>query len=206
MKVPRYIKNASVLVAIPSKDCLLTETVVSLYKMFNSCLNDGLHMDLFLPKSSMLVKNRNNALKTFLAGDWTHLMWIDSDMTFPADIIQQLLAHKKEAVAGIARVRGNQSWNIFTKFEEKQTGVFGIKPFSDTVAKTGLHKIDFTGLSCMLCKRSAVEDYEGFEETSKISEDFHYCAYLLNTCKELFADTNIVCGHVVLTELGAEYR
>ena len=134
-------------------------------------------------------------------------MWIDSDMTFPADMIQQLLAHKKEAVAGIARVRGNKHWNIFNKENVKeQPGAFSLLKYPDNVAKTGLKKIDFTGLSCMLCKRSALEDYPGFAETESLSEDFHYNAYLLNSCKELFADTDIVCGHVVLIELGAEYK
>lgn len=50
---------------------------------------------------------RNQIIETYLPyQELTHLLFLDSDMVFPHDIIAQLLAHKKAVVGGLYFHRG----------------------------------------------------------------------------------------------------
>ncbi|HJZ05836.1 MAG TPA: hypothetical protein VJ327_08345 [Patescibacteria group bacterium] len=49
-------------------------------------------------KGSILPQLRHNIIKAALAAKATHVLFIDSDQTFPQDIAHRLLAHKKQVV------------------------------------------------------------------------------------------------------------
>jgi hypothetical protein len=65
---------------------------------------EGLELHIFNRVSSLLPDQRSHLVKEMQKQNCTHIMWLDSDMTFPSDTILRLLAHNKRVV-GVNYVR-----------------------------------------------------------------------------------------------------
>lgn len=59
----------------------------------------GVEFKVMNIKGSILPKSRLQALKAAKQWDATHLLFVDSDHTFPSDMVHQLLAHRRDVVA-----------------------------------------------------------------------------------------------------------
>lgn len=55
-------------------------------------------IDMVLRRSCDIVSNRTWLVQNAIKAGATHILFVDSDMLFPYDIIPKLLAHKKEVV------------------------------------------------------------------------------------------------------------
>ena len=49
-------------------------------------------------RGSIISRQRMQIVKEAIAGDYTHILFVDSDQTFPRDTIHRLLAHDKDVV------------------------------------------------------------------------------------------------------------
>lgn len=58
-----------------------------------------MHYTVHNKRGSILANMRQRMVETALENKATHLLFIDSDQTFPADLVERLLAHKKQVVA-----------------------------------------------------------------------------------------------------------
>jgi hypothetical protein len=58
----------------------------------------GKVIDMVLRRSCDIVANRTFLVNYALEQDATHLLFVDADMIFPADTINQLLSHEKEII------------------------------------------------------------------------------------------------------------
>lgn len=54
-----------------------------------------------LPGDSLVCRARNTLTARFLAGDCTHLLWLDSDLVFSSEMIARLCSHDVPLVAGL---------------------------------------------------------------------------------------------------------
>ena len=60
--------------------------------------SEGLIVDFLLRESCDIVSNRTHLVLQAIEKGATHLLFIDSDMWFPPETLQQLLSHKKHIV------------------------------------------------------------------------------------------------------------
>lgn len=88
----------SILIAIPTLDVIKTETVSSL---FAATALTNYPARLHIHTSCYVHDARNKSVDTAIKTGVTHLMFIDSDMQFPPDAINRLMAHDKDIVAGL---------------------------------------------------------------------------------------------------------
>lgn len=86
-----------VVVLIPSSDTFKADMGMSLAGMTAYSMY-GASMALINEKSSMITKARNSLVQKALdlGAEW--MLFVDSDMTFPADALLRLLAHEKDIV------------------------------------------------------------------------------------------------------------
>lgn len=69
-------------------------TVLSLGRLDRSCCPT----EIFVVSGSCLPQGRIKLVSHARAWDATHILWIDSDMTFPPDTLRRLLSHEVRVV------------------------------------------------------------------------------------------------------------
>jgi hypothetical protein len=81
----------------------ITEVCFSSYLQWTIlAMQNGLDFQLdTLSNESNVNRARNSCAAKFLAGDATHLMFVDADIQFRAEDINKLVSHDKEIVGGI---------------------------------------------------------------------------------------------------------
>ena len=81
----------------------ITEVCFSSYLQWTIlAMQNGLDFKLdTLSNESNVNRARNSCAAKFLAGDATHLMFVDADIQFRAEDINKLVSHDKEIVGGI---------------------------------------------------------------------------------------------------------
>lgn len=60
----------------------------------------GHEVNVFTNTDSLVTRARNNAVAVFLDGDWDHLFWVDSDISFQPDQFFRLLDAGRGITAG----------------------------------------------------------------------------------------------------------
>jgi len=147
---------------------------------------------------------RNRLVENALKNECTHILFLDSDMTFPTEIISQLLKHDKDIVGGIYVNRHNQNTVVAYK---KKKGELYVNLVSDEFK--GLIEVDGIGTGALLIKtdvfkklpkpwfRFALHKPSG----SIISEDLMFCKLAQDNGYKLYCDTDCECGHLTLQNL-----
>lgn len=97
---------------------------------------------------TLLPDMRNSLAEEAIKAEATHILWLDSDMTFPHDALERLLAHGKPIVgAGYSQrkspARPTTAKNGFWVYTEEDS--------------TGLEAVDFLGMGCMLVETALYE-------------------------------------------------
>lgn len=101
-------------------------------------------------KSSMLCQSREDLLQEAIDTDCTHILWLDSDMTFPADIVHKLYAHNRTFV-GANYVRK------MIPSSPVSVGMDGELLFTDELS-TGLETALHIGLGACLMRLEDIKD------------------------------------------------
>jgi hypothetical protein len=153
-------------------------------------------------RSSILPNNRLNIIKAGIASSSTHVLFIDSDQTFPADLPHRLAVHHKMVVAA----------NCVTKqipasptARAKSADPRGVPVYTDPASK-GLEQIWRIGTGVMLVNLAVFQkiglgvwhmQYLPEEETYQ-GEDWTFCAACEAAGIPLYIDHDVskLVGHV----------
>lgn len=171
-----------------------------------------------VPSGPNLTMSRNNAVRAFLDGtDAPWLLMLDTDMSFPADLVPRLLAAADPAGCPVLSAlcwKGDlitgETTPVLYYFTEHADGTV-------TVAQprqwpgSALVRVDGTGAACLLVHREALLAVEKhaddpaapwFRETSTgrpmelMSEDLTFCRRLGAAGIPVHVHTGIRTGHV----------
>jgi|SRR5690606_22793365 len=117
--------------------------------------------------------------------DVTHIMWIDSDMAFPADTIQRLLAHDKPIVGAAYCGRHHPYLPIY-------------KPLPEGEEKTLLRKVSRLPGGMMLVRYDVHQALGKFCYYEDRGEDFDFCKRAIEAGHDVWLDAKLTneLGHV----------
>lgn len=135
-----------VVVAVPSNGEWKSQMGTSLALMTAKFLREGKQarrLHIHNTESSMLVMNRHQAVRDALRMKATHVLFVDSDMKFPPDALDRLLAHEKDFVAANCTRRSFPVEGTAYDFEGKLV---------DSREKKGIEKVRQVGLAFALVK------------------------------------------------------
>jgi hypothetical protein len=152
---------------------------------------------------------RNKICEYGVKYGFTHIMMIDSDMTFNFDMPYRLLLHEKPIVYPVFYMRspidGQFYPAIFKKDGEKLYRYKAIDLYN------GLFEDEFlVGAGCMLFETSFLKklkypyfkfqiDYNGNERSYQcLGEDLYFTSQILNAGEKICIDTDVVLGHDAL--------
>lgn len=178
--------------------CVPTSGMV--HAMFTFCLinairyteSQGIPVVLEMDAGTVLSNQRQVLSDTALNDhDAEHVMWLDSDMTFPEDVIIRLLEHKKKVVCATYSKR-------VPPFHP--TAFYNINPVEPVNTEDhGLVTVRYSGMGCMLVHSSVFDAIPSPHypltwhppSSTWHGEDMGFCELLEENSIKLFCDLDL---------------
>jgi len=131
-------------------------------------------IQVFTQDSSMLVQSRHDLVKNALAAKASHVLFLDSDMVFPKDLLQRLLEANKDIIGVNCTTRGWPVTHIAHDF---------MQDLVDSRQRSGLERVQQVGLAVMLIRADVLRAMrpplfmmEWVPDTgSYCGEDIYFC-------------------------------
>lgn len=169
----------------------------------------------FLSNESLIPRGRNTLVAKFMAAkQFSHLLFIDSDITWKPEDIAKLIAHDREVSGGcypkkkLNLERMPKLLDQLEKLRERESGeeidkklldaklvdyVMNLGP--DTRQEKSLLKVKHIGTGFMMIKRTALEKMEKEYDYLKYTDDHGVLTETENEHLYAFFDTDIAEGH-----------
>ena len=87
-----------VAICIPVMDQVSTMFARSLANLMHKCGQDKKHVSIHMSYGSNVISQRHSLAQEALSTTADFLLWLDSDITFPSDLIDRLLNRKAKLV------------------------------------------------------------------------------------------------------------
>ena len=94
---PKEIK-ASIFIAMPCYDSVKINTMLSIFQMIQLLGKGGVEVGINTMKSPLIHQSRNYLSSVFLTTEYTHLLFIDSDVEFQPEAVLRMLMAKKDII------------------------------------------------------------------------------------------------------------
>ena len=108
-------------------------------------------------RSSVLSKKREDLVEIAIEGDFTHLLFIDSDMYFPPNLFHRLLLHNKDCVAINCSVKSIKEPSFTARNLDLQGERFEVITYPPGQNKEPLEKVWRIGTGIMLVTTRALK-------------------------------------------------
>lgn len=200
------------LIGIPSRDdrCFV-EFATSLVHSGISLLFKGHNLTIKKSQNDCFVElARNHLIKKFMAGNYTHLLMIDDDMSWNSEAINEMLEADKDVIAGAGPL----------KVRDPKFAVVGVTDYYNKIVEC-----THIGGAFMMLKRSVIEKMiEAYPETYSeydkchhlfkmeitkdrmITEDFKFCELWGAIGGKVYCYTDVTFGHLGQKEYQGNYR
>lgn len=183
------------LIAVPSLDYMHTEFVKSLMGLVARLKAEGIQHDVRIESGTLVYCARDRLACKAINEGYTHVLWLDSDMVFTDEFLDDLMFCGKPFVAGIfhSRRKGyhsalfkNLDLNHLERFEEYPTEAFEIAGcgFAGVLIETSiLRDVQIKNGTCFM----PMKDY---------GEDLAFCLRAKQLGHRIYAEPSAVMGHI----------
>ena len=93
------------MIAMPCYDSVKVSTMISLIKLVQQLGKSGIQVSINTMKSPLIHQARNYLTSVFLTTDFTHLLFVDSDVEFEPEAVLRMLVAKKDVICTPYRVK-----------------------------------------------------------------------------------------------------
>lgn len=197
------MKRTKVMLGLPTMGSLHTHLVLVILSWMHSMTKrNDMSLTIYPTVAVQPVDNaRNEIVRTFLEGDSTHLLFIDSDTVPPLDAIDKLLALDAPIATAITPIVDyDEDQKIFYR-------KWNVVDMNDkhVAPNTGIVEAKGAGSSCILIRRDVFEKMESpwyrflYQGDLIMSEDTHFTAKARALGFKTIADTSIICQHAKVT-------
>ena len=183
------------LIAIPTTDYIHAEFVKSLVKLTEELSRKRIAYSVEVQAGTLVYIARNRLANKAINEKYTHVLWLDSDMVFHEQILDDLLFCGKEMVCGAFVSRrppyGPCIYSSIKKNQVEKVKEFGTKPF----------RVDGCGFACVLTTTEllmAVNQKFGttFQPTDYYGEDLAFCWRVGQIGREIWCEPTARVGHI----------
>ena len=183
------MNKAKVLVGMPTMGSMDIEAVKALMQLEH----DGT-VDII--SGSLVYDARDKIAMDALANEADYIMWLDSDVVYPSNIIKKLMSHNKDMVTGLYYKRVPPYSPCIYKLEDDK-----LYPYLD-YPEDSFFQIEAAGFGCMLTKTTAIkavyDKFGGcfFPVNGVGGEDLSFIRRAKDVGISVWCDSSIRCGHV----------
>lgn len=169
-------------------------------------------------RGSLIVQNRNKLMEQFIKSDLQWFLFLDTDIVFPDDTLDQLLA---AALAEDAGVTAGIYWSIlrgrllpvWTSPQDDERGIPMAGVQIEDPAADQLVPLGSTGMGCTLIRRDVIEkmnevyshdDHRWFghdlcridNQPVRLGEDVTFCVRARQLGFKIIGHPGVRCGHI----------
>lgn len=193
-------RQAKVLVAVPCQEMVNVNFVSSLMH-----LQKPPGSIITFTQSSILPQSRDTLADICIKGDYTHILYIDSDMTFPPDALHKLFSHNVDICTALCFARKEMHNPCVYKRIEYENPVYGVQNGNITIEddiERDFFEVKACGMAFCLIKRDAIKDIrdksagELFRYIGTFGEDLSFCIRALKAGYKIWCDGTVPIGHV----------
>jgi hypothetical protein len=195
-KLPVKIRTIPVMWGIPFDEVMFSRFMIRFEGVANKMPWDG-----WSPvEGTYLEKARNDIHETFVAkSNYPYLMMLDSDILFPENLVDTLMAHNLPIVGGWYRDKKAEDHHpcVYDFVEDDKDGVAVFRHRKTPC--TGLEKVDAMGAGCWLMTREVAEALGERPYSKNVGgggEDFKLCRRLIELGIPLHVDWSINLAHL----------
>lgn len=173
----------------------------------NAANNDNIM--LYTSQGTLIVNQRQELVIQAIEDKCTHILFLDSDMRFPKNTLDRLLAHNKPIVAGSYATRRLPCKTVAFENDKNWDCVY------TTPDKKGLEPVAAVGMGCMLVNLSIFDKMElpffmiGYSPNSNqfTGEDIFFCRKARSMGLEVLIDHDLSreLGHIGNLEFRHEH-
>jgi hypothetical protein len=212
-------------IATPTADgIVLAGYVAALARLLTRLPGEGIAAEYHTLDGDNLILQRNRLVQSFLASKGTHLLFIDSDMDFPPDLAERLLAFDKPVVGTVYPKRAMDLPRLAEQLKTMpfdaalaRTYSWNLRTLADKVSVTrGFCRVEGLGGGFLLIRRDCFEEllarghvplYAGsdhlrafFRETREgddmLDLDYSFCRTWIGCGGEVWAHADADIGHI----------
>lgn len=179
-----------VLIAIPSTGYVPAQTVTSLLELITV---PGTKHSILV--GSLVYDAREKLAKSAIEEGYTHILWLDSDITFPRDTLLRLLDCDADIASGVVYRR--VAPYTPTVFTHQPNGLYAEMI---NIPDRGIIRVDGCGFACVLTKTECLSAmYQKFDRLfvpEAYGEDLQFCNRAAKCGYKITVDCSLKCGHL----------
>jgi len=203
-----------VAICLPCRDMVNTSFAYDLSRMMANWAAKnvplGHQLLIFTSQGTLIVNQRADLARNAIEAGADHILWLDTDMRFPKDTLDRLLAHNKPIVAANYATRRLPVDTVAFRLHDNG-GWETVK----TGEKTGLEKVEAVGMGVMLTSTEVFKNMPKpwfsityHPQSNEYSgEDIHFCYKAGKLGHEVLIDHDLSkeVKHIGTFEFGHEH-
>mgnify|MGYP003635128175 CR=1 FL=1 len=156
----------SLFVATPvHSECSIHYTQ-ALLELQQICFKEKIKITFQLLKSSLVTQGRNLCVSGFLESNYSHMLFVDSDIYFNAKSIIEMIKKNKDIISipyplktimwdkAMQRIKNNSIKNVEDLKKAFNTYPMKVENYQDITLDNGVIKVTHSPTGCMMIKRS----------------------------------------------------
>ncbi len=188
------VSKTKLSVCVPCRDMMHSAFSFDLCKLLEYNALVGIETTIHFHVGTLIVNQREQLVQMAIDAGSTHILWLDSDMMFPADSAHQLLKHKKPVVAA----------NYVTRqYPHRTVAYTGCNDWTSNLINShnqaDLVPVAAVGMGCMLTEVAVFKTLnKPYFKTSwndqlhdHVGEDFNLCYELSAHGYEILIDNTL---------------
>ena len=204
-------KKTKVAICVPCRDELMSGFCFDLAKLVQyEALRGKVDIHLLQMTGTLIFTQREKLAEEALAWGADYLMWVDSDMRFPKDTLEEMLKHNVDIVGVNATTRrepiNSTALHLVIKNEKEHSWIH-----IDSLNNNGIEKCTAVGFGLTVIKASVFRKVSRpwfnviwSDHGAIIGEDVHFCIKCQDTGYDVYVDhdTSRQIGHIGTRSFG----
>jgi len=190
-------KPFRLLIAVPSLEMMACNFVKSLLKLDEHLTREGINHHIEIISGTLVYFARNKLACQAINENYTHILFLDSDMEFDESIVETLMWSGKDFVCGAFQSRHKPYGScVYTKLQPlTKVENYGAEPF----------RIDGCGMACTMISteilREVMTKYGNCFDPERINgtafgEDLAFCVRAKSIGAEMWCEPTARLGHI----------
>ena len=185
------------LVAIPTMDTVPVPFMQSLVRLAQRLDAEGVNYEIAYETGTLIYMARDRLASVAVNGDYTHVLWLDSDMVFSDSILEDLQFSGKDFVSGIAHGRRSPFLSCLFKSISLST----LERWKIEDYPTNTFQVAGCGFACVLIKTEIIRavmlnSKTAFTPFQSYGEDLSFCKRATDLGYKIYAEPTVRLGHV----------